>query len=101
MDNYETFNEYLITKLRRDREYTADFKKNAIENFMETKNEEEFLLALSFLVKAEGISKIAKESGISRNVFYKSLKPKGNPTFHTLLAILNSLSCEMSIKLMT
>ena len=40
---------------------------------------------------AKGMTKTAKEAGISREGLYKALSPNGNPSFATVCKILNAL----------
>ena len=37
-----------------------------------------------------GLEAVAAEAGISRELLYRSLSPKGNPTLKTLLAVLKT-----------
>jgi len=92
------FTSFLINKLKNDKEFAEEFLKVSLEEYSENANKEELMLALRHLATAKGISKLEKKSGISRNVFYKSLSPKGNPTIDTLLAILKSLNLKMVFK---
>ena len=55
------------------------------------------LSALRQISETEGISKTARKAGLSRETFYKSLSPKGNPRIDTLFAIFKALGCKLSI----
>ena len=54
-----------------------------------------FLQALGNVAKAQGMSKIAKNTGLARQQLYKTLSTEGNPTVITLF----KLCTEMGIKL--
>ena len=41
--------------------------------------------------RAKGMTKIAKEAGISREGLYKSLSPNDNPSFAIICKILNAI----------
>jgi probable addiction module antidote protein len=58
----------------------------------------ELLLSLRHLAEANGFSKLSRESGIGRDIFYKSLAPKGNPRLDALLAILKALKYTIAIR---
>ena len=94
----QNFTNFLINKLKSDKNFAEEFLKVSLEEYSENANKEELMLALRHLAEAEGISKLEKKSGIPRNVFYRSLAPKGNPTIDTLLAILKSLNLKMVFK---
>jgi probable addiction module antidote protein len=38
------------------------------------------------------------QAGISREAFYRSLSPKGNPTLKTLLAVLKFVGMRLSVE---
>lgn len=52
--------------------------------------------ALGAVARAEGISKIASETGRSRAALHRSFKESGNPTLKTLLSVLHSVGLELS-----
>lgn len=43
------------------------------------------------VARAKGMTKIAKEAGISREGLYKSLSPNDNPSFAIICKILNAI----------
>lgn len=49
-----------------------------------TGDESDFIHALSIAARAYGMTKVAKEAGVSRASLYKSLAHNGNPTFKTV-----------------
>lgn len=46
--------------------------------------------AVGVVARSEGMSKIAKETGLTREGLYKSLSEDGNPSFATILNVLNA-----------
>lgn len=50
-----------------------------------------FIKAIATVARAKGMTKTAKEAGISREGLYKALSPNGNPSFATVCKILNAL----------
>ena len=47
--------------------------------------------AIDTVARAKGMTKTAKEAGISREGLYKALSPNGNPSFATVCKILNAI----------
>ena len=47
--------------------------------------------ALGDIARARGMTKLANETGITRDGLYKALSPSGNPSFGTVLKVLNAL----------
>ncbi|MBK8190740.1 MAG: helix-turn-helix domain-containing protein [Vampirovibrionales bacterium] len=58
-----------------------------------------FLVALRRILDAQNLSKsaLAKEAGVSREKLYTMLSAKGNPEWHSLKAILDSLGYKLTI----
>ncbi len=53
--------------------------------------------ALAHVVRARGMTEIAREAGISRAGLYKALGEGGNPSFETVNAILRALGVRMAV----
>lgn len=47
--------------------------------------------AIDTVARAKGMTKTAKEAGISREGLYKALSPNGNPSFATVCKIMNAI----------
>ncbi len=58
--------------------------------------QEELLKAISDVARARGMSKTAKEAGITREGLYKALSPNGNPAFSTIWNILHSIGYTLT-----
>lgn len=43
------------------------------------------------IARAKGMTKLAREAGVTREALYTSLSPNGNPSFITVLNILRSM----------
>lgn len=56
-----------------------------------------FLIALGHLAKKQGMSKIAKQTGVNRESLYRSLSGRGNPNFATISKVTKALGCKLSI----
>jgi probable addiction module antidote protein len=53
--------------------------------------------ALGEIAKAEGMAKVAKKSGLSRESLYKTLSGERNPSFGTLFKIMTTLGLQIHI----
>ncbi|GHU10961.1 addiction module antitoxin [Alphaproteobacteria bacterium] len=95
---YRTFSELLVEKLKNDSELADIFLRSAIDDYSKDMNKEALLLSLRHLAEARGFSKTARESGLTRDVFYKSLLPNGNPKLDTVMAILRALKYTITIR---
>ncbi|KFI92450.1 putative transcriptional regulator [Bifidobacterium saguini DSM 23967] len=54
--------------------------------------------AIGDVAKARGMGQIAKEAGVGRESLYKSLSKDGNPSFQTILKVINALGGRISIQ---
>jgi probable addiction module antidote protein len=54
--------------------------------------------AIGTVAKARGMSKIARDAGVSRGSLYKALSPEGDPQLSTLLEVLKALGLELAIR---
>lgn len=83
---------------------TSDYLKDKesqtayIEYVLENGTTEELLLALSDVAHAKGMTKTAKEAGLTREGLYKALSPLGNPSFDNLKKIMNALGLKLVVK---
>lgn len=84
----------LSTQENRDR-----YLEIAVEDYVETGDEAELLLAIRQVVQAGiGFAKLADETGFSRESLYKTLSGKGNPKMKTINQILSALGYSLYFK---
>jgi probable addiction module antidote protein len=50
------------------------------------------------IARSEGMAQIARELGVTREGLYKSLSPDGNPSFETVIKLLDILGFQLSIQ---
>lgn len=62
---------------------------------LETGEPQLIAAALGDIVRSEGMSKIAAASGLGRESLYKSLSTEGNPTFSTVLKVLDAFHLRL------
>jgi probable addiction module antidote protein len=51
--------------------------------------------ALGDLARAKGMSKVARDAGLSRESLYKALSEQGNPSFETVLKVAKALGLRL------
>ena len=88
-----SFNQYLMEELRNPRlacRFISDAISQGDPDYLKT--------ALGDIIKAYGVGNIAKDTGISRQSIYKMFSKNGNPTHKNLMAILDCLGLELSVK---
>jgi probable addiction module antidote protein len=62
-------------------------------------NDTKYLLkAIGNAARSKGMAQIAKELNLSREGLYDSLSPKGNPSFSTVVKVLDNLGFQLSIQ---
>ena len=62
-------------------------------------NDPEFLFkAIGDIARSKGMAQIARELNLDRSSLYKSLSPAGNPSFTTIVKVLDNLGFQLSVK---
>lgn len=64
----------------------------------ETKDAAYIAKALGVVARAKGMSKIANETGLSREQLYRSFSEDGNPTLKSTLALLGAIGLEITTR---
>ena len=54
--------------------------------------------AIGDIAKARGMGQIAKEAGVGRESLYKSLDREGNPSFRTIVKVVNALGGRLVVE---
>lgn len=54
--------------------------------------------ALGVVARAEGMSEVARKTGLSREALYRSLTENGNPTLKSVLLVLNALGLTLAVQ---
>lgn len=55
-------------------------------------------VAIGDIAKARGMGQIAKEAGVGRESLYKSLNKEGNPSFRTIVKVVDALGGRLVIE---
>ena len=62
-------------------------------------NDPEFLFkAIGDIARSKGMSQLARELNLDRASLYKSLSPTGNPSFFTIIKVMDNLGFQLNIK---
>jgi len=74
----------------------------AIASYLEAALEEEdaalLTHALGVVARAQGMTQIALEAGVTRKALYKALSADGDPRLSTLMGVLKALGLRLDIK---
>lgn len=93
-----SYRDWAVEKLRGNRELAIECLNLALESLADPEERGASLLVLRSLAEAYGgLAMVAEKAGISRESLYRSLSPKGNPTFRTLTAIVNAMGLRLSV----
>ena len=69
-----------------------------LNTVLEEGDSKDIITALSYIAKALGMSKIAKETGLSRPSLYKALSDGAKPQFETILKVLRAVGGNLNLK---
>jgi probable addiction module antidote protein len=62
-------------------------------------NDTVFLLKIiGYIARSKGMAQIARELNLARESLYRSLAPEGNPSFNTVVNVLDNLGYQLSVK---
>ncbi|HLG19855.1 MAG TPA: addiction module antidote protein [Bdellovibrionota bacterium] len=80
----------LVTEELRDPKFAAAYLNEHLA-YEGPKARQLLLQALQNIAKAQGLSALSKQSGISRRTLYYAFSKAGNPTLDTFFALLKSI----------
>jgi probable addiction module antidote protein len=69
----------------------ADYLSEAFE----TGDDEYIAMAIGTVARAQGMSAVAKEAGVSRENLYRALSDGGKPEFSTVMKVLGALGVRL------
>lgn len=58
------------------------------------------LHALGVIARAQNMSQLARDTGLTREGLYKALSPEGNPTFATVTKVVKALGLQLTVQTM-
>ena len=62
---------------------------------LEDEDPDVFLVAVSDVAKARGMTQLAKDAGLGRESLYKALAPGAKPRYDTVLKLIRALGVEL------
>jgi probable addiction module antidote protein len=77
-----------------NREVIAEYLGGVLED----RNTDVFLLAVTDVAKARGISKVAKDAGMGRESPYKALAPGAKIRYETVQKLLDSFGVSLTVR---
>ncbi|MEJ2408500.1 MAG: putative addiction module antidote protein [Novosphingobium sp.] len=69
-----------------------------LEAAMEGNDPRHIASALGDVARSNGMSEIARKSGVGRQALYNAFSENGNPRLDTLMAVLNALGLQLTIR---
>lgn len=69
-----------------------------LNTVLEEGNAEDVIVAIGHISKAIGMTKIAKETGLSRSSLYKALSDGSKPQFATIIKVLKAIGSQIQIQ---
>ena len=82
------------------RDHSQDFDDKAIAEYMtavlETNEPDPWLLALSDIARAKGMTQVAKDAGPGRESLYKALAPGATPRFETAMKVARAVGVQFT-----
>lgn len=69
-----------------------------LEAAMEGNDPKHIARALGDIARSQGMSEIARKTGLGRQALYTALSENGNPTLETLTTVLGALGLELTVQ---
>ena len=69
-----------------------------ISDALETNDAAYIAKAMGVVARAKGMTKLSRETGLSREQLYRSFSEKGNPTLKTMLAVMQAVGVDIMAK---
>jgi probable addiction module antidote protein len=92
-DKQIQFSSYDTAEFLRTPGEISDYLEAVFENF--GGDHRTIIKALGNVARAQGMQKIADATGLQRQGLYKSLSDEGNPSFETILKVMEAVGVEL------
>lgn len=93
MEMGRTYDKFDASKYHTDEEAIRDYLAIALEDG----DTATVQLVLRDIAKARGMSELARKTNLNRESLYKSLSAQGNPSFASILKIMNAFGLKMTL----
>lgn len=90
----EGFKPFDVASLLEDDEAIQYFLDDAFEESDPTY----IAQAVGIAARAKGMTKVANETGLTREALYRSFSEEGNPSLKSTIAVLKSLGLQLSVR---
>lgn len=90
----EEFSDFDIASLLRSKDAIEDFLNDAFEE----ENAAYIAHALGIAARAKGMTKVAKETNLTREALYRSFSEDGNPSLKSTIAVLKALGFRLVVQ---
>ena len=77
---------------------TPDSQAELIADALESGDAKYLTHALGVVARAKGMSKVAKDVGVTREGLYKALSAEGDPRLTTFLGVIKSLGLHITVR---
>lgn len=96
---YPKYDDMIAERFAKDPEFLQLCLEKSFNNYNETGNIFFLRETLKQAAQGKGMTKLAAETGLSRQYLYKMVSDKGNPTITTLNKVLESFGFRAQINL--
>ena len=96
MKNYRSFSDVEESYFRDHPEEMDEYITLMFEEYAKDGDTGALLSSLRVLSRVKGVTKIAEETGLSRNGIQKALSEDGNPEFASVNAIIHAMGYRLS-----
>ncbi|MDR0670172.1 MAG: putative addiction module antidote protein [Treponema sp.] len=93
-----TFTEWNLADQIETKEDVAGTFEAVIELAIQENDPEYLLKAIGDIARSKGMAQLARDLNLDRAGLYKSLSPEGNPSFFTVIKVLDNLGYSISIQ---
>jgi probable addiction module antidote protein len=93
-----TFGDWNLADQIETREDVAGTIEAVIELAIQENDPEYLLRAIGDVARSKGMAQIARELNLDRASLYKSLSPAGNPSFLTVMKVLDNLGLRLKVE---
>lgn len=93
-DMTENFFDYDVAEFLDNDELIAEYLTAAFEE----NNSDYFIQAINNVIRAKGMTNIAKATGLNRESLYKSFKVGAKPRYETVVRVLTALGVQLQFK---
>jgi probable addiction module antidote protein len=93
-----TVNEWNLADQIETKEDVIGTLEAVIELAVQENDQEYLLKAIGEIARSKGMAQLARELNLDRASLYKSLSPAGNPSFFTVVKVLDNLGFQLSIQ---